>query len=65
MQFVIPFEYKELDQIPKPTNENIKIKAIPAKIVATTTYSGWYNKEESEAKLKVLCDNLKNDGFLV
>ena len=65
MQFVIPFEYKELDQIPKPTNANIKIKPIPAKIVATTTYSGWYNKEESENKLRILCNHLKTDGFLV
>ncbi len=65
MQFVLPFEYKELDQIPKPTNQNIKIKPIPAKIVATTTYSGWYNKDESLNKLKLLCNNLKSDGFLV
>lgn len=42
MSFVLPFEYKTLESLPVPTDKRIVLKAVPKRIVATTTFSGWY-----------------------
>ena len=47
-KFVLPFEFSNLQQVPKPTSSNVKVHAIPAKIIATTTFPGYYSNEEGQ-----------------
>jgi len=55
MQFVLPFEFKNMDQIPLPTSSKITVRFVPEKIIAVTKFPGWYNREycnQKFAKLK-------------
>jgi hypothetical protein len=45
MQFILPFEYKQLNDVPKPTDERVSIRQIPSKVVAVNRFSGSANKD--------------------
>ena len=64
MQFVLPFEYMTVDQVPKPTNSNIRIRAIPQRVVAVSRFSGWYNRDFVLRKLQELHRQLQKDNIL-
>ena len=55
MAFVLPFDFKDLAEIPKPTNERVKIKSIPEKLVAVKSFSGSYSDNIGEEQLQNLC----------
>jgi len=61
MRFVMPSKYT-LDQLPKPTNDNITLKAIPEKIVAVSRFSGWITPERLRDEEQRLLEELKNSG---
>jgi len=64
MQFVLPAEYTSLEQVPKPLDKRVVIKLIPSKLIAVTRFSGSYNKDYFDKKLRelhgyVLADSLE------
>eukprot|EP01035_Chromulina_nebulosa_P018713 gene18713-24472_t len=60
MQFILPFEYKELSQLPIPTDNRVSIRQIPSKLVAVKSFSGWYSKSEGNKHYKTLLSDLRS-----
>ncbi len=65
MQFVLPFEFTSIDQIPVPTSKRISIKSIPERVVAVTCFPGAYNRNYCMQKLNELHRQLIADRMLV
>lgn len=65
MQFVLPFEFTSIDQIPVPTSKRISIKSIPERVVAVTCFPGAYNRNYCMQKLNELHRQLIADHMLV
>jgi len=62
MMFLIPAEY-QIDELPNPSNRNVKFKTVPAKLVAALQFGGWSNDDKiakHKAELETL---LKRDGI--
>lgn len=64
MSFVLPFEYKRIDQVPVPINNRITLKEIPERKVAVYTFSGWYEPAIGNQHLKSLLSNLRSHKIL-
>jgi hypothetical protein len=64
MSFVLPFEFKTLDSLPKPKNSLIKLRQIPKRFIAVTTFSGWYADAVGMRYLKQLSDSLVADQIV-
>ena len=64
MSFVLPFEFKDLQEIPKPSNEAVTIRACPERVVAVEVFSGWYTDDIGQQHLGGLCEKLRRDGLL-
>ena len=64
MAFVLPFEYSDVKSVPSPTNNQIKIRMIPARTVAVDIFSGWYSDDVAQQQLKMLCEKLISDGLM-
>jgi hypothetical protein len=58
-QFVLPFEYTKIESIPRPLNNKIRIKAIPRRVLAVTTFSGSHNKNVCSEKFDKLYEAIK------
>lgn len=43
MSFVLPFEFQDINEIPKPTDKRITIKHIPRRILASYRYAGSFD----------------------
>lgn len=61
MQFVLPFELKKLEDVPKPNNKDITIRQVPRKVVAVARFSGSFSQALFSAKLEELYQKLKQD----
>ncbi|KAJ1404419.1 SOUL hem-binding protein [Ochromonadaceae sp. CCMP2298] len=64
MQFVLPFEYTSLDQIPKPTNKRVTLHSVPSRLIAVCKFSGLYNRDTCMKKLQQLHGQLLQDRML-
>jgi hypothetical protein len=64
MAFVLPEEYKSLEEIPIPTDSEIKIKVVPARVVAVIKFSGWYTTALGEKYFDTLSKQLYADRFV-
>lgn len=64
MSFVLPFEYQNLEEIPKPSNSQVQIKEANARTVAVDCFSGWYSDNVGQERFTALCEKLKKDGIL-
>ena len=64
MSFVLPFEFQEMKEIPKPTDSQVQIKEANERTVAVDCFSGWYSDSVGQDRFTVLCDKLKKDGIL-
>jgi len=64
MSFVLPFELKDLNDVPKPRNPRVQIKQSNERTVAVDTFSGWYSDEVGQQRFAALCENLKKDGII-
>jgi hypothetical protein len=58
MQFVLPFNFKNLHEIPVPTNSKVAIRSVPGRIIAVSKFSGYYNREYCEKQYMKLKDSL-------
>eukprot|EP01031_Cornospumella_fuschlensis_P030982 gene30982-37445_t len=61
MQFVLPFDLKRLEDVPKPTNKDITIRQVPRKVVAVSRFSGSFSQSLFSSKLEDLYQKLKQD----
>mmetsp|Transcript_52368 Transcript_52368/g.131563 ORF Transcript_52368/g.131563 Transcript_52368/m.131563 type:complete len:219 (-) Transcript_52368:221-877(-) len=63
MAFVLPAEFTDLAQIPKPTNPDIRIREVPAAVGAVYRYSGSQDTEVAREKARALARQLAADGL--
>jgi len=54
MQFVLPFDFKSVSDVPVPTNNKVSIRTVPTRIIAVVKFSGAYNKEYCLEQFKKL-----------
>lgn len=64
MQFVLPFEFKTIESIPRPLNKKIHIKMIPHRVLAVTKFSGSYNKQVCSEKFDKLLEAAREAKLL-
>ena len=64
MQFIMPSKWT-IDTLPEPLDENVKLKEIPERYVASLFFSGRTNENVVEKMEKKLLDSLKEDGLEV
>jgi hypothetical protein len=64
MQFVLPFELKHLEDVPRPKSSDITIKAVPRKIMAVSRFSGSYSDSFFHTKLQQLYNKLKQESIV-
>ena len=64
MAFVLPFHFKSLSEVPKPTDSRVVLSEVPSKIVAVLKYSGWYSSPESMRYKRELVSALKRTGLI-
>ena len=64
MEFVLPFEYKSLSDLPEPTDPRVKLREVPSQVVAVARFSGWYSDEVAYRMLKDLKNRLKNYNII-
>jgi len=57
MMFMVPAEYKKED-LPVPTDKNIKFIEQPAKVMAAISFGGWSNDDKIEKYQKELTNHL-------
>lgn len=63
MAFVMPFNFKSLDQLPQPTDPRVKLRLIPSRVIATKWFTGWYSADTGKSKYEELKGELSRDGF--
>ncbi|MGB1186739.1 SOUL family heme-binding protein [Cycloclasticus pugetii] len=64
VSFVIPSEYT-MDTLPKPVNERVVLKEIPAKTFAAITFSGTNSDENVKAHEKILLEYVEANDLSV
>lgn len=65
MMFIMPQQYKSLDSIPKPTNPDVRIRAIPAATGAVYRYSGSSDDQHAKELALKLGAQLRDDGVVI
>lgn len=64
MSFILPSTYTSIEEIPVPTNKDIRIKEEPGKYVAVATFNGVADNVKIEAQFESLKAALIRDKFL-
>lgn len=64
LQFILPANYQQAEDIPKPDNPDIQIVRLPEKVVAVHKFSGTNNPQRSHKKLGKLRAALVQDQLL-
>jgi len=62
MQFFLPAEYQTLESIPKPTNDAVHIRVVPAATGAVYRFSGSMDMDRSRDLAQRLGAQLREDG---
>ena len=62
MAFVMPNRY-DLNTLPKPTDEQIKIESVAARTLAVIRFSGFTGPEKDEKNLRILEQTLQEQGI--
>jgi hypothetical protein len=60
--FVMPADYT-MENIPEPLDPRVKIREVPAKLVAVRQYSGSWGKRNYEKNLRILQDAVSQAGL--
>lgn len=64
MQFVLPAEFKRLEDIPSPTNSNVQLRSVPGKLVAVHRFSGAFSESYFHDQLQRLYDQLLKENII-
>lgn len=62
MMFILPESYQSLDDIPKPINNNVHIKELPAQVGAVHRFSGSMDMKKSHTVAQELGEHLQASG---
>jgi len=62
MAFVMPNRY-DLNTLPKPTDEQIKIESVASRTLAVIRFSGFTGPEKDEKNLRILEQTLQEHGI--
>lgn len=65
MQFVMPDKYKNIADLPEPTDPRVSLKEVPAKCVGVLRYSGKATNVMTQEKVVALKDFLVRDNLLL
>lgn len=60
--FMMPANYT-LETLPEPTDENVQLRAIPARRMAAVKYSGTWSQQRYERQLARLLEWMKTEGL--
>jgi len=63
MQFILPSKYDDMDKIPRPTNDAVRIKQLEPSVGAVHTFTGSFNEEIYTKKAMELAEQLRDDGI--
>eukprot|EP01040_Poterioochromonas_malhamensis_P006176 gene6176-6646_t len=64
MQFVLPFHFTSLEQIPTPTSSSVTIRSIPPRLVAVNRFSGSFSKQFFDDKVAELYEQLLKEDLM-
>lgn len=64
MSFVLPFNFKRIQDVPVPTDRRVTIKTIPRRVLAVKKFSGWYSQVEGRKHLEELKSSLAADKII-
>ena len=64
VQFIMPTRYT-LDTVPRPTDDRIRLRSEPGRVVAVHRYSGTWSEERYRDRLSALESAIARDGLQV
>lgn len=64
VSFMIPGGYS-LHTVPQPTNPDVKIREVPARYIASVTYSGFWSESGYQEHYQILTDWIKKHQYEV
>lgn len=64
MKFVLPFEFKDIKDVPKPTDKRVTIKHIPTRILASYRYSGAFDANVANDHASNMIEVLKKEKLM-
>lgn len=64
VSFMIPAQYT-IETVPQPTDPSVKIRAIPARYIASITYSGFWSESAYQEHFNKLQQWIDNAGYKV
>jgi len=66
MAFILPkSQYANVEAAPIPTNPNVRLEALPERLLAVRSFSGNLRAERAREQLSLLLADLKTDGWVV
>ena len=65
MRFFLPASFKNANEAPKPSRENVKVIDVPERIVAVRTFGGYFRRENVDENTKALLESLKGDDEVI
>ena len=64
MMFLLPAsKYASIEQAPKPSNPNVRLETLPARLTAVRTFSGNLRASRARENLELLLADLRRDGW--
>jgi hypothetical protein len=64
MKFVLPDNFKSIDEIPRPLNNQIQLKECSSQTVAVKQFSGWASQSLFRNKFQELFEELRRDQII-
>lgn len=64
MQFVLPFEFRTFDDVPKPEDPSVTVRQVPQRVIAVNRFSGGYSEEGFKSKLVDLQKKLAEESLV-
>ena len=58
-------EFKNANEAPKPSRENVRVIDVPERIVAVRTFGGYFRRENVDENTKALLESLKGDDEVI
>lgn len=65
LAFIMPEEYKTIEDLPKPNNKRVELKVVPGHKVVAIQFSGWFgNLGQTEKKEQQLLEWIEANGYV-
>ena len=66
MMFLLPAsKYSSIEEAPVPSNPNVRLQTLPARLQAVRTFSGNFRPARAKEQLEMLLADLRKDGWTV